>query len=287
MRPDGFQARFDAALARYVLQAAGESEVLLEAMRYALEGKAKRLRARLAYLTSLLVEADSETLDRICVAVECIHAYSLIHDDLPCMDDDDMRRGKPSTHVAFGEATALIAGDALQALAFEIVAAGASPNAAKLVELLAQGAGVGGMCAGQTLDMLFTARKVSYDELMAMHALKTGALIRASALMGLYAGRDLPSEALVKVADAYARHLGVLFQITDDVLDATATTDELGKTAGKDAAQAKSTYVTLLGLGEARRLAAETAAKALAAVENLPKARPLAELVLAVRDRTR
>jgi farnesyl diphosphate synthase len=221
-------------------------------MRHAVLGGGKRLRARLVLATGALGEADARALEAAAVAVELVHAFSLVHDDLPAMDDDTLRRGRPTVHVAFDEATAILAGDALQALAFEVLA-NAPADAALRVELLrvlARATGAAGMCGGQQLDMDATGQALSLDALQALHARKTGALIEASVRMGaVLAGVDADG---LRRLDAFAADLGLAFQIRDDILDVESDTAALGKTAGKDAAQGKSTYVALLGLDGAR-----------------------------------
>ncbi|MBS0212381.1 MAG: polyprenyl synthetase family protein [Proteobacteria bacterium] len=223
------------------------------AMRHAVLGEGKRIRPQLVYAAGVACGCDEATLDAPAAAVELVHAYSLIHDDLPAMDDDDLRRGRPTVHVAFDEATAILAGDALQALAFEVLS-GAEGDAALRVALLrtlAQASGTAGMCGGQALDIDATGRMQTLAELERMHALKTGALLRASVRMGaLCAGADA---ATLQRLDAFAEALGLAFQIRDDILDVEGSATQLGKTAGKDAAQGKSTYPALLGLDGSRR----------------------------------
>jgi farnesyl diphosphate synthase len=234
-----------------ILPPANESpESLHEAMRYAVVG-GKRARALLAYAAGELADADPARVDYPAAAVELVHAYSLIHDDLPCMDNDVLRRGKPTCHVAFGEATALLAGDALQSFAFEALAGAALRDPQRGLLCLAQAAGSRGMAGGQAIDLASSAERLDLIALERMHRLKTGALIRAALLLGADCGRILTgreSDAL----QHYASAVGLAFQVVDDVLDVEGTAQSLGKTAGKDAAQCKSTYVTLLGLDAAR-----------------------------------
>jgi farnesyl diphosphate synthase len=235
-----------------IMPPAGEPpQSLHEAMRYAVLGGGKRTRALLAYAGGELTGAEPAAVDRPAAAVELIHAYSLIHDDLPCMDDDVLRRGKPTCHVAFGEATALLAGDALQSLAFEVLADASDDNARRAVLQLAQAAGSRGMAGGQAIDLACTGQALELSELERMHRLKTGALIRAEINLGADCGRAMTAgenDALHR----YASAIGLAFQVVDDVLDVEGTAQSLGKTAGKDAVQRKSTYVTLLGLAAAR-----------------------------------
>jgi farnesyl diphosphate synthase len=220
------------------------------AMRYAALGSGKRVRALLAYAGGELVQADPADVDAAAAALELIHAYSLVHDDLPCMDDDVLRRGKPTCHVAFGEATALLAADALQALAFEVLADGA-PEPAAQVGRLARASGSRGMAGGQALDLASEGRELSVPELQRMHRLKTGALVEAAVALGVQCGSAL-SAGENEALERYARAIGLAFQVVDDVLDVEGSPGSLGKTAGKDAQQGKSTYVTLLGLAAAK-----------------------------------
>lgn len=228
---------------------------LHQAMRYAVLGGGKRVRAVLAHAAGELCSADANLVDYAACSVELIHAYSLIHDDLPCMDNDDLRRGKPSCHKQFDEATALLAGDALQTLAFEILSRPTSGlhNPLEMLHLLAQASGSLGMAGGQAIDLASEGLMLSQDELESMHRLKTGALIRAAGLMGVYCGNTTTSAELDAI-DLYTQHMGLAFQVVDDLLDAEADTATLGKTAGKDAEQNKATYVTLLGKDKARAL---------------------------------
>ena len=232
---------------------------LHRAMRHATLDGGKRLRARLVYATGRLFGLSMTQLDSAAAAVEMIHAYSLIHDDLPAMDDDALRRGKPTVHIAFDEATAILAGDALQALAYETLARAEWPDAAKLAALqeLMTASGSRGMCGGQQLDMEAGGKALSLADLQNVHALKTGALIKAAIrLPAIVADADREVRAAL---DAFADDLGLAFQIQDDILDVEASTAQLGKSAGKDAAQAKATYPALLGLDGAKALLAELA----------------------------
>lgn len=242
-----------------------------EVMRYAVQGGGKRLRPLLALAACEAVEGAPQAALRAACAVELIHAYSLVHDDMPCMDNDVLRRGKPTVHVQFGQARALLAGDALQALAFEILtpepsaAASADMPAAMqaaLCRLLARAAGADGMAGGQAIDLASVGLPLTEPELRAMHRRKTGTLLLASVRMGAAcAAHPLPAAAL-QALDAYGQALGLAFQVVDDVLDVTADSALLGKTAGKDAAAGKPTYVSLLGLEAARQLAADLLAQA-------------------------
>ena len=262
-----------------LLPSAGEApQRLHEAMRYAVLGGGKRVRGLLAYAAGELTGADPAVVDHAAAAVELIHAYSLIHDDLPCMDDDELRRGKPSCHVAFGEATALLAGDALQSFAFETLAGAGMSDSTDAVLLLARAAGSRGMAGGQAIDLVSVDQMLELPELERMHRLKTGALIRAAVRLGADCGRPVDADgndALLR----YASAIGLAFQVVDDVLDVEGTAQSLGKTAGKDAVQRKSTYVTLLGLAAARERTEALRQEARAAVSTfgLP-ARRLEEL---------
>ena len=239
------------------LPAADESpQSLHAAMRYAALGGGKRVRALLAYASGELGGADARLVDHAAIAVELIHAYSLVHDDLPCMDDDVLRRGKPTCHVAYGEAVALLAGDALQTLAFEVLAKAPLSQAQAQIAMLAEAAGSHGMAGGQALDLAHVEDALSLNELERMHALKTGALIHAAVRLGAACGRAL-DQAQSDALDRYAAAVGLGFQIVDDVLDVEGTAHSLGKTAGKDAAQGKATYVSLLGLDAAKIRVAE------------------------------
>ena len=221
-------------------------------MRHAALGGGKRIRPLLVYAAGHAFGAPAATLDAPATAVELIHAFSLVHDDLPAMDDDALRRGQPTVHVAWDEATAILAGDALHALAFAVLAE--APLAAtvrvELLRELASASGVDGMCAGQALDMEATGRGLGADALARLHALKTGALIRAAVRMGAIAAGAKP-ETLAAL-DGYARALGLAFQIRDDILDVEGDAAQLGKTAGKDEAQGKNTYPRLLGMEGSR-----------------------------------
>ena len=225
---------------------------LPDAMRYAVLGGGKRIRPRLVYAAGRLAGAAMDSLDPAAAAVELIHAYSLIHDDLPAMDDDELRRGRPTVHRRFDEATAILAGDALQALAFEVIA-NAEVDAATTQawsQLLAKAAGHDGMVGGQILDLAGENRALDQAELEALHRKKTGALIHAAVLMGGVAGSLSPDQ--LTTLGRFGADIGLAFQIHDDVLDATTATEVLGKPQGADVRQGKSTYVGLLGTEQAR-----------------------------------
>jgi farnesyl diphosphate synthase len=243
---------------------------LHQAMRYAVLGGGKRVRPLLAFGAGELAQADPGRVAIAGAAVELIHAYSLVHDDLPCMDDDVLRRGKPACHVEYDEATALLVGDALQSLAFQLIADYrlADDIAAQLemVKRLAGAAGSRGMAGGQAIDLDATGKTLSVPELEFMHIHKTGALIRAAVLLGVRCGAGLNEKELAQL-DQFAKCIGLAFQVVDDVLDAEAPTATLGKTAGKDAQQNKSTYVSALGVPQSKSFAEELRQKALQALD--------------------
>ena len=247
------QARTEQVLAHVLPGAEVLPERLHSAMRYSVLGGGKRVRALLCYAAAELAGTSADSADAGAAAVELIHAFSLVHDDMPCMDDDDLRRGKPSCHKQYDDATALLVGDALQSLAFSCLAETQAPQALKQVQLLAHATGSRGMCGGQSIDLQSTGKTLSRAALETMHQYKTGALIHAATLLGAYSA-DKTDAALINLLDQYSRNMGLAFQVVDDILDATADTQTLGKTAGKDALQEKSTYVSLLGIEEAKTL---------------------------------
>ncbi len=272
------QQRVEAELERRLPPDGEGATTLHRAMRYAVLGGGKRVRPLLAYAAGELAGAGIAAVDAVAVAVEMVHGYSLVHDDLPCMDDDTLRRGKPTCHVAFGEATALLAGDALQALAFAVLGRGALPDPATACTLLADAAGVLGMAGGQATDLEATGTVLDLPRLETMHRMKTGALIRGAVRLGAAAGRPLAAGE-VAALDAYARAAGLAFQVVDDVLDVEGSAASLGKTAGKDAEQGKSTFVSILGLAEAKARAEALRREAHAALAPFGgSARRLAEL---------
>ncbi|MBN6149622.1 polyprenyl synthetase family protein [Xanthomonas sp. AmX2] len=254
-----WQARVEAGLQHALPDPALAPQRLHGAMRHAALGGGKRMRPLLVYASGALFAAEESLLDAPALAVELIHAYSLVHDDLPAMDDDALRRGQPTVHIAFDEATAILAGDALQTLAFELLANADADAALRVrwLQTLAQASGATGMCGGQALDIDATGTVQALAELQHMHALKTGALIRASVRLGALGGGAEPS-ALAQL-DRFATALGLAFQVRDDILDIEASSEQLGKTAGKDAAQAKSTYPALLGMDGAKAKLSELA----------------------------
>ena len=256
------------------------------AMRYALQGGGKRVRPLLAYAAGAMFGAKKEALQRVAVALEMVHAYSLVHDDMPCMDDDALRRGQPTVHIAYDEATALLVGDALQAQAFLVLADSSSlppVRQVKMLRMLAQAAGSQGMCGGQAIDLASVGLRLSQAQLEHMHHLKTGALLRAALMLGALCGKELStSESLA--LDAYGSAIGLAFQVVDDILDATADSATLGKTAGKDAAANKPTYVSILGLAPSQALAEKLRQDAYAALAPFgapaDRLRELADLIV-------
>ncbi len=283
--------RVNAALERSLPQDTDGPGRLHAAMRYSVLGSGKRLRPVLVYAAGDALGADPATLDPPACAVELIHAYSLVHDDLPAMDDDDLRRGAPTCHRQFDEATAILAGDALQAFAFELLTtepyAAAIPPATRagMAATLATAAGAGGMAGGQAIDLAACGHTLSLDELERMHRYKTGALIRASVLLGALAGGADAADR--ERLAAYGAAIGLAFQIVDDVLDVVADTETLGKTQGADVERGKPTYPTLLGLDGARQHAADTRDQAIAALDGAgPAFDSLRELARFVVDRS-
>ena len=243
---------------------------LREAMRYAVLDGGKRLRPLLLLAASEAVQGQPEAALRAACAIELIHAYSLVHDDMPCMDNDVLRRGKPTVHVQFGEAAALLAGDALQTQAFELLtppdtALVPAAMQADLCRILARASGGQGMAGGQAIDLASVGLQLSQDELQHMHALKTGALLQASVMLGVATGQG--SADAVAQLQQYAAAIGLAFQVVDDILDVTADSQTLGKTAGKDAANDKPTYVSLMGLEASRQYAQQLQQQAQAALQ--------------------
>ena len=262
-----YRSRAEQALQNRLPSADAPPQRLHSAMRYSVLNGGKRLRAILVYATGTALEVALDQLDSVAAAVEIIHAYSLIHDDLPAMDDDDLRRGMPTCHIKFDEATAVLAGDALQALAFELLAQ--DPNLSvsteiqlRLMSTLAQAIGSRGMAGGQALDLAAVGQALSLQQLETMHSLKTGALIRASVKMGALCQANLDLSALSSL-DCYAACLGLAFQIQDDILDVTGDTATIGKRQGADLALNKPTYPAILGLEGAREHALQQKNQAL------------------------
>ena len=249
------------------------SATLLEAMRYTCLGGGKRIRPVLAYASAVAVGGELAAADNAAAAIELIHSYSLVHDDLPAMDDDDLRRGKPTVHKAFGEATAILVGDALQSLAFQILSTEGDALGAKkrlaMVQLLSQAAGATGMVGGQSLDFEAVGVRLSIQQLEQMHSLKTGALIRCAVLLGAMSCESTSDSQLSALA-SYADNIGLAFQVQDDILDVVGDTSQLGKPQGSDSGKNKPTYISLLGPDEAMALANSLADKAIAAIKEFP-----------------
>jgi len=278
-----YQKRVELALDARLPPARRTPARLHEAMRYVTLDGGKRVRASLVYASGEAVGAEDSALDTPACAVELIHAYSLVHDDLPSMDDDALRRGKPTCHIAFDEATALLAGDALQSLAFEILAEDraltvSAERRAQMITLLAQAAGSIGMAGGQAIDLASAGKAVTIEQLEEMYARKTGALIRASVLLGAYAQAGFGA-GIQQALEEYSRAVGLAFQITDDILDVEGNAETLGKNPGVDLARSKPTYPQLLGLSEAKVRAKRLHTQALESLAPLgDNGRTLAEL---------
>ena len=272
-------AAVEAALGAWVAPAGSAPPSLAEPMRYAVLDGGKRMRPLLVLAASQAVSGKPEAAMRAACAVELIHAYSLVHDDMPCMDNDVLRRGKPTVHVRYGQASAMLAGDALQALAFELLTPedGLVPLTmqASLCRMLARAAGGQGMAGGQAIDLASVGLAISSEQLHEMHKLKTGALLLASVMMGAACGS--PSAQVQAALSDYGTAMGLAFQVVDDILDVTADSQTLGKTAGKDAAQDKPTFVSLMGLQASRNYAQELLSQAQASLRHsqLPDTRAL------------
>ena len=270
-----YQQRINEFLAKKLASLTITDTKLLEAMRYGLLIGGKRMRPYLAYITGEVTGADLNDIDAVAGALECIHAYSLLHDDLPAMDDDDLRRGKPTCHKAFDEATAILAGDALQTLAFDILSHHdfsekvTNNKHIKLIQQLVSASGYQGMCGGQALDLSATDKEISIIELEVLHSLKTGALLKASVLMSADCSEQVTEEHK-KALSEYAQLIGLAYQVQDDIIDLTSTEEELGKPVGSDLAANKSTYPALLGLQAAQAKAENLLLQALQALARLP-----------------
>jgi geranylgeranyl pyrophosphate synthase len=265
-----FQTRVNAALDGWLPKSNIAPERLHEAMRYAALGPGKRIRPALVYATGSALGAELDRLDAAAVAVELIHAYSLVHDDLPAMDNDDLRRGRPTCHRAFDEATAILAGDALQALAFHVLAhdprmSVSDATRVEMVSKLAVASGSRGMAGGQAFDLAAVGKPVTLVELENMHIHKTGALIRASVLLGAMASGNDDRETHEHL-DHFAKCIGLAFQVQDDILDVEGETEVIGKPRGSDAAQMKPTYADLLGLVRAKEIARQLYEDAIASL---------------------
>lgn len=279
------QATMEDALAAFLPPAEIVPGRLHQAMRYATLDGGKRVRPLLVFAAGALFDAEPRMLARAASAVEMMHAYSLVHDDMPCMDDDVLRRGKPTVHVQYDQATALLAGDALQSQAFTVLSEqeDAPDRTLAMVRLLARASGSTGMCGGQAIDLASVGVSLSLEQLEQMHRLKTGALLRASVLLGALCGKFL-TDAEEAALDDYAKAVGLAFQVVDDILDTVADSATLGKTAGKDEADNKPTYVSILGLEPSKALAEELRRNAHAALaifgDKAQYLRELADLVV-------
>ena len=267
------QKRVDQALTSYIDAQPFADMPLAKAMRHGALLGGKRLRPYLVYATGQLFGLHASSLDAPAAAIECIHAYSLIHDDLPAMDDDDLRRGQPTCHIKFGEANAILAGDALQTLAFTILTDGPMgevrlQDRLSMVSELAAASGIAGMCGGQALDLAAEGQQINLQALEQIHRHKTGALIRAAVRMGALAAGEKGRAALPQL-DIYAQAIGLAFQVQDDILDVIGDTEKLGKRQGADQQLGKSTYPALLGLDGAQAKAKDLYQEAVAALEQL------------------
>ncbi|MCH7695754.1 MAG: (2E,6E)-farnesyl diphosphate synthase [Proteobacteria bacterium] len=268
----GYQSRVETALAHWLPAADIQPDHLHQAMRYAVLGDGKRIRPVLVYASGEAFGVDLAVLDGPACAVEMIHAYSLIHDDLPVMDDDDLRRGRPTCHKAYDEATAILAGDALQALAFHVLAHDSTIQVdagqrLRMIDTLALASGSRGMAGGQAIDLASVGKQLTITELENMHIHKTGALIRSSVELGALSLQDIGQHCFKKVSH-YAKCIGLAFQIQDDILDIEGNTEIIGKPQGSDLARNKPTYPNLLGLAGAKQAASDMHAEALASLEN-------------------
>jgi len=266
--------RLDASLQDLINDLPDAAPRLKESMLYALTNGGKRMRPLLVHLVGNMLDIPDNDQRAISMAIECIHAYSLVHDDLPAMDDDELRRGNPTCHIAFDEATAILAGDALQTQAFSIVAehpmsAFANHRRAQLVAVLARAAGYSGMCGGQAIDLAATGKQITLAELQHLHQLKTGALLTACVEMVCLVTEQLDSNHQ-QLLCRFANRIGLAFQVQDDILDVTASTETLGKPKGSDEAQGKNTFPSLLGLDGARQELAKLHQEALQALDGLP-----------------
>jgi len=284
------RGRVESHLERWLPAATEDPERLHSAMRYCALAPGKRIRPLLVYASGKALGAEPEHLDGPACAVELIHAYSLVHDDLPAMDDDDLRRGRPTCHRAYDEATAILVGDALQALAFEVLsrdrAMVANPaRRLRMISLLAQSSGSHGMVGGQMLDIEAAGKTLQRTGLDQMHLLKTGALIRAAVLLGADSAVDSDDTTLRRL-ETFGTRIGLAFQIQDDILDATGDTGMLGKAAGADSAHHKPTYTALLGVDDARVALEQVYGEALSALEPLGEAaEPLVSMARLIVDR--
>lgn len=270
-----YRVRVEKILERVLEQSGNTSNRLHQAMRYVMLNGGKRLRPILVYATGECFGQSLDQLDLIAASVECIHGYSLIHDDLPAMDDDDLRRGKPTCHIAFDEATAILAGDALQSLAFELIA---TSNNIKLVKILAESSGASGMVGGQMLDLQAEGKKISRAELENIHFLKTGALIQASVTMGAVAA-GVEDEATLNTLKIFSQSIGLAFQLQDDLLDVIGEEKNIGKNIGQDIKLQKSTYAILEGVDATRARVESLTKQAIAALKTLTQNTATLEMI--------
>ncbi|MBO9489253.1 (2E,6E)-farnesyl diphosphate synthase [Endozoicomonas sp. G2_1] len=271
---ESFQTRINQFLENALQQLPVNDPKLLDAMRYGLLIGGKRMRPYLVYTTGQTLGAKLDDLDGIAAALECIHAYSLLHDDLPAMDDDDLRRGQPTCHKAFDEATAILAGDSLQTLAFDILAnhgfsTAVATKRVALIRHLVNASGYQGMCGGQAMDLAATDKAIELNELEQLHKLKTGALLKACVLMAAECSDSVSADDKDNLSE-YADCVGLAYQVRDDIIDITSNQEELGKPAGSDLAANKSTYPALLGLSGAQEKADQLFKQALQALARLP-----------------
>ncbi|MCB1663272.1 MAG: (2E,6E)-farnesyl diphosphate synthase [Pseudomonadales bacterium] len=286
------QERSNQLLEKCLPPAEGDASRLYQAMRYSVLNGGKRLRPALVYATVVALRSPIEQGDAAACAVELTHSYSLIHDDLPAMDDDDLRRGQPTCHVAYDEATAILAGDALQVLAFEVIADDSSHsisdvNKLRMLKALAQSTGYNGMVAGQAIDLYSVGKPLSLEQLKHMHNCKTGALIKACVTLGALATNQATQEQL-QAFETFAICIGLAFQIKDDILDVEGDTQTLGKSQGADLALNKPTYTSILGLEQAKREANEQHQNAIRALSIFgPEADALRELATYIIERNR
>ncbi len=274
-RLDEYQKRVDTALDKYLPREDPPEHNLAEAIRYSVVGGGKRIRPAMVYAAGEAMGVSTDLLDIPACAVEMIHAYSLVHDDLPAMDDDDLRRGRPTCHKAFDEATAMLAGDALQALAYEILAKDdhvelTPEHRIEMLSLLTEASGAHGMAGGQAVDLASVGKHLTLQQLEHMHQLKTGALIRASILLGGMCKQDISKDELDMLSE-YALCIGLSYQIQDDILDVVSDTETLGKPQGSDEAQEKPTFPAIIGLEESRQRAMQQHELALKILEPLDK----------------
>ena len=284
----GYSQQVDAQLERILPPASGPAERLFAAMRYSVLNGGKRLRPALCFAAADAIGVSNINTTKVAAAVEMIHAYSLIHDDLPAMDNDDLRRGKPTCHIQFDEATAILAGDALQSLAFQQLTEltdMASDSLVELMSILATYSGCSGMAAGQAIDLAATGQTLDIDQLDTMHRHKTGALIEASVMMGAITAGGASQAQLSALRD-FAHAIGLAFQVQDDILDVESSTEQLGKQQGSDAANNKSTYTSLLGLERARNQAASLYQQSIDSLEVFAdRAEPLRQLASFIVNR--